>query len=273
MLNDKVMEENKLIKVYIPKGMWIKCQKCKATIYKDDFEKSHKVCLDCGYHFKISAKERIKTIIDENSFIELYTNIVRRNPINFEGYEQKLIKNEKKAEVNEAIVTGIGKINKKVIALAIMENSFMMGSMGCIVGEKLTKLIEYSTQNSLPLLIFSTSGGVRMQEGIFSLMQMAKVSTAICKHNSKKLLYISIITNPTFGGVTASFAMAGDIILSEPNAFIGFAGKKVVKTVSNEKLPEHYQTAEFALENGFIDDIVQRKDMRKYIDDILNIHK
>ena len=195
-----------------------------------------------------------------------------RNPLNFEGYEEKLELNQAKSGLKEAVITGIGEINFLKVAAAIMDSNFMMGSMGCAVGEKITRLVEYAIENRLPLIIFTASGGARMQEGIFSLMQMAKTSLAISRHDKEGLLYISVITHPTTGGVTASFAMEGDIIISEPNAVIGFAGRRVIENTINEKLPEDFQSAEFALEKGFIDSIVKRRDLKNYLYKVLRLH-
>lgn len=257
----------------IPNGRWINCDKCKNIIYKDDLEKNLNVCTNCGYHFKISAIDRINQIFDENSFYELFTDINSDNPLEFEGYEEKLQQNKRKSNLDEAVVTGVGSINSKEVCAAIMDSNFMMGSMGCAVGEKITRVIEHATKHKMPLIIFSSSGGARMQEGILSLMQMAKTSVTIGKHNEAGLLYISVITNPTTGGVTASFAMQGDIIISEPNAVIGFAGRRVIENTINEKLPEDFQSAEFALEKGFIDSIVARKDLKNYLSKILSLHE
>ena len=195
-----------------------------------------------------------------------------KNPLNFEGYEDKLELNKIKSGLKEAVITGTGEINSLKVATAVMDSNFMMGSMGCAVGEKITRIIEYATENRLPLIIFTASGGARMQEGIFSLMQMAKTSLAISRHDEAGLLYISVITHPTTGGVTASFAMEGDIIISEPNAVIGFAGRRVIENTINEKLPEDFQSAEFALEKGFIDSIVKRRDLRNYLYKVLRLH-
>ncbi|MGL5694256.1 MAG: acetyl-CoA carboxylase, carboxyltransferase subunit beta [Peptostreptococcaceae bacterium] len=257
----------------IPDGKWINCPKCKNILYKEDLERNYNVCIGCNHHFKISAKERIKQVFDENSFEELFTNIYSTNPLNFYGYEEKLKSNQNKSELDEAVVTGIGNINSIKVCCAIMDSNFMMGSMGSVVGEKITLLIEYSIEHNLPLIIFTASGGARMQEGIFSLMQMAKTSAALAKHDEAGLLYISVITNPTTGGVTASFAMLGDIIISEPNAVIGFAGRRVIENTINEKLPDDFQSAEFGLEKGFIDSIVKRKDMRNYLAKLLSLHE
>ena len=256
----------------IPDGKWISCPKCKNILYKEDLEKNYKVCIGCGHHFNISANNRINQIFDKDTFIELFDDVKTRNYLNFEGYEEKLELNKLKSGLEEAVITGIGKINTLNVACAIMDSNFMMGSMGSAVGEKITRVVEYATENKLPLIIFCASGGARMQEGIISLMQMAKTSLAISRHNSEGLLYISVITNPTTGGVTASFAMEADIIISEPNAVIGFAGRRVIENTINEKLPEDFQSAEFALEKGFIDSIVKRRDLKNYLYRLLKLH-
>lgn len=256
----------------IPNGKWTNCPKCKNILYKEDLDRNYKVCIGCGHHFSISAKNRINQIFDKNTFVELFKEIETKNPLSFEGYEDKLELNQAKSGLKEAVITGTGEINSLKVATAIMDSNFMMGSMGCAVGEKITCIVEYATKNRLPLIIFTASGGARMQEGIFSLMQMAKTSLAISKHNEAGLLYISVITHPTTGGVTASFAMEGDIIISEPNAVIGFAGRRVIENTINEKLPEDFQSVEFALEKGFIDSIVKRRDLRNYLYKVLKLH-
>ena len=209
---------------------------------------------------------------DKESFTEMWKDLKTTNPLDFEGYDEKINKSSFKTNSSEAVVTGIGQINGLKVACGIMDSFFMMGSMGTVVGEKLTRLIEYSTENKLPVIIFTTSGGARMQEGIFSLMQMAKVSSALARHDEAGLLYISVLTDPTTGGVTASFAMEGDIILSEPNALVGFAGRRVIENTIKETLPEDFQKAEFLLEKGFVDSIVERKDLRTCIYKILVLH-
>ena len=256
----------------IPNGKWINCPKCKNILYKEDLERNYKVCIGCGHHLNISAKQRINQIFDENSFVELFDDVKTKNHLDFEGYEDKLELNKAKSGLEEAVITGTGKINSLKVATAIMDSNFMMGSMGSAVGEKITRIVEYATENRLPLIIFSASGGARMQEGIISLMQMAKTSLAISRHNDAGLLYISVITHPTTGGVTASFAMEADIIISEPNAVIGFAGRRVIENTINEKLPEDFQSAEFALEKGFIDSIVKRRDLKNYLYKVLKLH-
>lgn len=256
----------------IPSGMWAKCDKCNGMIYQDDLENYKYVCPNCNHHFRLNAKQRIDMFFDKDSFVELWSNLETTNPLKFEGYYEKIKKSNLKTNSSEAVVTGIGKINGLKIACGIMDSFFMMGSMGTVVGEKITRLIEYSTENKLPLLIFTTSGGARMQEGIFSLMQMAKISSALAKHDDSGLLYISVLTDPTTGGVTASFAMEGDIILSEPNALVGFAGRRVIESTIKETLPDGFQKAEFLLEKGFIDAIIKRKDLRTCIYKILVLH-
>jgi len=202
----------------------------------------------------------------------MFQEIKVTNPLEFPGYEEKLKKAEQKSDLDEGVLCGVGNINSKKVATAIMDSNFMMGSMGSAVGERITRIIEYATQNKLPLIIFTASGGARMQEGIISLMQMAKTSAAIAKHDEAGLLYISVITNPTTGGVTASFAMLGDIIISEPGAILGFAGRRVIENTINQKLPEDFQSAEFMLEKGFVDDIVDRKNLKNYLSRVLKLH-
>ena len=214
----------------------------------------------------------IYQIFDKDSFIEMFQEIKVTNPLEFPGYEEKLKKAEQKSGLDEGVLCGVGNINSKKVATAIMDSNFMMGSMGSAVGERITRIIEYATQNKLPLIIFTASGGARMQEGIISLMQMAKTSAAIAKHDEAGLLYISVITNPTTGGVTASFAMLGDIIISEPGAILGFAGRRVIENTINQKLPEDFQSAEFMLEKGFVDDIVDRKNLKNYLSRVLKLH-
>lgn len=256
----------------IPSGMWTKCEKCNGLIYYEDLENSKYVCTSCGHHFRINAKKRIEMIFDKDTFKEMWKELKTTNPLNFDSYEEKLKKSMRKTDSSEGVVTGVGKINGLTVACGVMDSFFMMGSMGTVVGEKLTRLVEYATDNKLPVIIFTTSGGARMQEGIFSLMQMAKVSASIARHDEAGLLYISVLTDPTTGGVTASFAMEGDIILSEPDALVGFAGRRVIENTIKETLPDNFQKAEFLLEKGFIDAIVQRKDLRTVIYKILVLH-
>ncbi|MEF9991038.1 MAG: acetyl-CoA carboxylase, carboxyltransferase subunit beta [Romboutsia sp.] len=260
------------VKPNVPEGKWVNCSKCKNIIYTEDLHNNSNVCINCGYHFKIGAKSRIAQVFDYDSFVPLFDDITSNNPLDFKGYEGKLESNKEKSNINEAVITGYGTIFSKKTAVAVMDSNFMMGSMGCAVGEKITRLVEYATEDKMSVIIFTASGGARMQEGIFSLMQMAKISQAIAKHGEEGLLYLSVITNPTTGGVTASFAMQGDIIISEPDAVIGFAGRRVIEGTIGQNLPDDFQSAEFSLEKGFVDAIVARKDMKKYISKILSLH-
>ena len=257
----------------IPVGKWVKCSKCKEILYKDDLHKNYSVCPNCGNHFRLSSRRRIEQIIDEGTFEEFKLDISTDNPLKMEEYIKKLKALKEKTGLDEAVKCGIGNINSEKIVICVMDSNFMMGSMGKVVGEKITYSIEKAIELSLPVIIFCASGGARMQEGIFSLMQMAKTSAAIQKLNKAGLLYISVLTDPTYGGVTASFASLGDIILAEPNAMIGFAGPRVIKQTIGEDLPEGFQTAEFLLEHGFVDKVVERKDMKDILYKIIKLNK
>ena len=256
----------------IPNGMWVKCEGCGKVLYKSDLDEANKMCNQCGYHFRLTARERIDIIIDKDTFREFDYNMNSDNPIDFKGYEEKIKKMKQQTDINEAVVTGLGRINGSEIVICVMDSHFMMGSMGSVVGEKITRAVEKAIELKLPVIIFTASGGARMQEGMFSLMQMAKVSAAIGKLGKEGLLYISILTDPTTGGVTASFAMLGDIILAEPGTLIGFAGKRVIEQTIRQKLPEGFQKAEFLLEHGFIDKIVPRSELKGTLKKILTIH-
>ena len=253
-------------------GKWIKCDNCKEILYKEDVRKNYSVCPNCGKHFRLSSRRRIAQIIDEGTFEELNADLHTTDPIKFEGYLQKIKSLEEKTKIKEAVRTGIGKINGINVAIGVMDANFMMGSMGEVVGEKITRLIETAIEKHLPVILFCASGGARMQEGMVSLMQMAKTSAVLSKLNKAGLLYISVFTDPTTGGVTASFASLGDIILAEPGALIGFAGPRVIEQTINQKLPEGFQRAEFLLEHGFVDRIVERKDMKNELCKILKLH-
>ncbi len=255
----------------IPTGLYVKCSDCNSTIYSKEINHFN-ICPECGYHFRISARERIKILADKNIFVEFDKEMTAKNPLDYPEYEQKLKDTTEKTELNDAVITGKCQIYGKDIILCVMDSKFIMGSMGCVVGEKITRAFEYATLNQLPIIIFTASGGARMQEGIFSLMQMAKVSSAAARHSEEGLLYITVLTDPTTGGVTASFAMLGDIILAEPKTLIGFAGPRVIEQTIKQKLPEGFQTSEFLLENGFVDKIVKREDMKKTLSRILRIH-
>lgn len=269
--NDYIVVKNYDKKPDIPEGMWIKCPECSKIIYAEDLETSNMVCPSCHYIFSLSARKRLKNILDKGSFIEMNGDIVTSNPLNFEGYDMKLKKAEENSGENESVITGTGRINGKEVCIGVMESKFMMGSLGSATGERITRLTEYATENKLPLILFCASGGARMQEGIVSLMQMAKVSAAIAKHDEAGLLYISVLTNPTTGGVTASFAMQGDVIIAEPKATVGFAGRRVIENTIKEKLPDDFQSSEKSLENGFVDMIVQRDDIKDKLHDILSV--
>ncbi|MCH3965573.1 MAG: acetyl-CoA carboxylase, carboxyltransferase subunit beta [Clostridium sp.] len=268
----KNISEDEDNKPYIPNGMWIKCSECKRVLYKPDLDRNNKVCQHCGHHFRMNAWERIRLIMDKDSFEEFDADMQSDNPIEFDGYEDKLDNMKKKTGLNEAVVTGKGTIGKMPAVACFMDSNFMMGSMGSVVGEKITRAIENSIKLKLPIIIFTTSGGARMQEGIFSLMQMAKISAALSRLDKEGLLYITVLTDPTTGGVTASFAMLGDIILAEPHALVGFAGKRVIEQTIHQKLPEGFQSAEFLLQHGFIDRIVSRDNLKSTLKDILVIH-
>lgn len=254
-------------------GKWVKCDSCKEILYKEDVHKNYSVCPNCGKHFRISARRRLEQIVDENTFEEMDSDLQTTDPLQFEGYTKKIALLQEKTKINEAVKTGIGKINGEQAVIAIMDGNFLMGSMGCVVGEKITRAVETAIEKRLPLIMFCVSGGARMQEGIISLMQMAKTSAALAKLDDAGLLYISVLTDPTTGGVTASFAMLGDIILAEPDALIGFAGPRVIEQTLKQKLPEGFQRSEFLLEHGFIDKIVTRKDMKDTLSQILKLHK
>lgn len=254
-------------------GKWVKCDKCKEILYKEDVHKNFSVCPNCGRHFRLSARRRIKQIADEGTFEEIGKEILTKDPLQFEGYLKKVESLKEKTKIEEAVKCGICKINGEDSVLAVMDGNFMMGSMGSAVGERITLAIETSIEKKLPLIIFCVSGGARMQEGIISLMQMAKTSAALAKHNEAGLLYISVLTDPTTGGVTASFASLGDIILAEPDALIGFAGPRVIEQTIKQKLPEGFQKSEFLLEHGFIDKIVARKDMKSVLTQLIRLHK
>jgi acetyl-CoA carboxylase carboxyl transferase subunit beta len=255
-------------KVKIPEGLWVKCDGCKEIIYKKEIEKNLQVCPKCSYHFRISAAERISLIADEDSFAELDSELSTTDPLNFNDtipYKERLQDNKRKSSLSEAAVYGDAAINGIPVVLAVMDFSFMGGSMGSVVGEKIARAAERAWENRVPLITISSSGGARMQEGMFSLMQMAKVSSAIAKLRETNVLYISMLADPTFGGVTASFAMLGDIIIAEPKSLVGFAGPRVIEQTIKQQLPENFQRAEFLLEHGMIDMVVERKELKNTV--------
>ncbi len=254
-------------------GKWVKCDKCKEIIYKDDLHQNLSVCPNCGKHFRLSSRRRIKQIADEGTFKEIGGDIVTKDPLNFKGYMKKVEMLKEKTKIEEAVKCGTCEIEGEKAVLAVMDGNFLMGSMGSAVGERITLAIETAVKKKLPLVTFCVSGGARMQEGMISLMQMAKTSSALTKLDKAGQLYISVLTDPTTGGVTASFASLGDIILAEPHALIGFAGPRVIEQTINQKLPEGFQSSEFLLEHGFIDKIVERKDMKSTIAKLIRLHK
>jgi acetyl-CoA carboxylase carboxyl transferase subunit beta len=257
----------------VPSGKWIKCNNCGEIIYRDDFEARNQICTKCQKHFRMDSESRISQVIDLDSFKELDSTIETKNVLDFPEYTEKISSLQQKTGLREAVITGEGKINGIEVVIAVMDSRFMMGSMGEVVGEKVTRAIEHATNRRLPIIIFTASGGARMQEGIVSLMQMAKTSSALAKHSEAGLLYITVLTDPTTGGVTASFAMLGDIILAEPGTLVGFAGARVIEQTINQKLPEGFQKAEFLLEHGYIDMIVERKDMKNTLYKLLEFHQ
>ena len=258
-------------KIDVPNGLWTKCNNCLQIIYNKNLEQNMKVCPKCGYHFSIGAKERLKITLDENSFIEYDFQMDSDNPLNFPQYEEKLKKSKKRAGLDEALIAGEGKIGGWAITAVVTDFNFMGGSMGSVMGERITLSVEKAIEKRYPLLIISGSGGgARMQEGLFSLMQMAKTSAAIARFKNEGLLYISLLTHPTMGGVMASFASQGDIILAEPGALLGFAGPRVIKQTIKQQIPQGFQRAESLLKHGMVDLIVKRKEIRPTLMEILD---
>lgn len=270
--NHSLKQSTSIEKPEVPDELFAKCPSCKHMIYQKDLG-TVKVCPACSYNFRISAKERLAITVDEGSFEELFTGIKTKDPLKFPGYQEKLAINRAKTGLDEAVLTGKALIKGKKVALAIMDSNFIMASMGTVVGEKITRLFELAIAEKLPVVIFTASGGARMQEGIMSLMQMAKISAVIKRHSNAKLFYLTVLTDPTTGGVTASFAMEGDIIIAEPQALVGFAGRRVIETTVREKLPENFQKAEFLLEHGFVDAIVKRMEMPDVIAKLVAFHE
>lgn len=257
----------------IPDNVFMTCTNCHASIPTMDLIQHHYVCPRCHHPFRITARERIREIADLNTFRELDAKLHSNDVEHFPGYREKLEKTMQKTGMKEAVITGTARIDGHRCAMAVMDANFFMGSMSSAVGEKITRAIEYATKKKLPVLIFTTSGGARMQEGISSLMQMAKTSAAMNRHRESGNLAITILTNPTTGGVSASFAMLGDIILAEPYAMVGFAGKRVIENTIRETLPDNFQSAEFVLEKGFIDRIVPREKMKHELGTLLAMHE
>ena len=250
----------------LPEGLWTKCKKCEQIIFQKDFEENLMVCPKCGYYVRLNSKERIELLTDKASFKEINANLKSVDVLDFPGYKEK----KDSYKTKDAICTGEAKIGGHSVAIGVMDFEFMGGSMGSVVGEKIVRLIERAIDKKLPVILVSASGGARMQEGIFSLMQMAKTSAALAKLAKKKLPYISVLTDPTTGGVAASFAMLGDVIIAEPNALIGFAGPRVIEQTIRQQLPKGFQLSEFLLKHGMIDMVVERKNLRETIIKLIN---
>ena len=257
-------------KVKIPEGLWVKCDNCKEIIYRKEVDKNFKVCPKCDYHFRITASERLPYLVDEGSFVEVEDGLSPRDFLNFKDYKDKLKSSRKKTGLKDAIISGEARIGGKPVSVVVMDFNFMGGSMGSVVGEKITRGVERAIANRTPFVSVASSGGARMQEGILSLMQMAKTSAALARLAEAGLPFISVLTDPTFGGVTASFAMLGDIIIAEPKSLIGFAGPRVIEQTIKQQLPSGFQRAEFLLEHGMIDMIVSRREMRATVGKVLD---
>lgn len=270
--NDAPADDTPKKPVEIPQDMLFKCPRCLNVIMTDELVKNLKVCPNCGYHSRITAEERLSVTADKGSFIEFDKDMVSKNPIDFPGYETKQEALREKTGLKDGVITGECTIRGQRCVIGIMDSRYMMASMGSVVGEKITRAFEYATEKRLPVIMFTASGGARMQEGIVSLMQMAKTSGAAARHSDAGLLYISVMTDPTTGGVTASFASLGDIIIAEPKVVIGFAGRRVIEGTIRQRLPDDFQTAEFMLEHGFVDMIEERKSMRRTLAHILKLH-
>jgi acetyl-CoA carboxylase carboxyl transferase subunit beta len=256
----------------VPEGIMIKCKNCNAILYKKELENNLHICPKCDYHFPISAQERIKITLDNGNFFEYDNDMISEDPLNFPDYPKKIATAMESSGINEAVVTGEGTIKGFPVVIGVMDSRFIMGSMGSVVGEKIARAIEAASIKKYPLIIFSASGGARMQEGILSLMQMAKTSAALARFNREKGLYISVMTHPTTGGVSASFATLGDYNFAEPGALIGFAGRRIIEQTIRQELPEDFQTAEFLLKHGQLDKVVHRRDLRDVLGKILEMH-
>ena len=259
-------------KVKIPEGLWVKCDSCKEIIYKKEIDKNLKICPKCNYHFRISARERIRLLVDEGTFVEIDSGLASDDPLHFKDkipYKERLEENRKKSMLEEAAISGEAMVEGRPVIIVIMDFAFMGGSMGSVVGEKVMRAAEAALEKKLPLITVASSGGARMQEGIFSLMQMARCSAAIARLNESGGLFISVLADPTFGGVTASFAMLGDVILAEPRSLIGFAGPRVIEQTIKQQLPDDFQRAEFLLDHGMVDAVVDRRELKKTLGQII----
>ncbi|MGA2297131.1 MAG: acetyl-CoA carboxylase, carboxyltransferase subunit beta [FCB group bacterium] len=257
----------------MPDGLWTKCPTCAEVVFKKQLEDNFFCCSNCGYHFRIGGDEYISIILDENSFVETNTNLRSADPLNFvdsKAYTLRVLENHKKTEVNDALTTGYGTVNGKPVSFGCMNFNFIGGSMGSVVGEKFFRLTRYAIENKIPLIVVSATGGARMQEAALSLMQMAKTSAVLADLAEAKLPFISVLTDPTTGGVSASYGMLGDVIIAEPGALIGFAGPRVIEQTIKKKLPAGFQRAEFVMEHGFVDIIVKRQELKETLSKILN---
>ena len=257
---------------HVPDALCMKCPGCNQMVFSAELRNNDWLCPSCGHHFSMSARQRIGAVCDPESFEEWDKGMYSKDPLNFPGYEVKLKSSRISSRENEGVVTGRARIGGVYSAVFVMDSRFMMGSMGSVVGEKITRLFERAVQEKLPVVGFTVSGGARMQEGILSLMQMAKTSGAVKRHSDAGLLYITVLTNPTTGGVTASFAMEGDILLAEPGTLVAFAGPRVIEQTIRQKLPKGFQRAEFLLEKGFLDAVVPRREIRKILVQLLQLH-
>ncbi|AGX05806.1 MULTISPECIES: acetyl-CoA carboxylase, carboxyltransferase subunit beta [Bacillaceae] len=257
----------------VPEGIMTKCPNCKKIMYTKELSKNLKVCFHCQHHHSMNSRERLNSFLDPHTFEELNANMISENPLGFPDYVEKLEKDRKKTGINEAVVTGTGEVEGMKVSVAVMDSTFRMGSMGSVVGEKITRAIEKADELAVPFIIFTASGGARMQEGVLSLMQMAKTSVALKRFSDNGGLIISIMTHPTTGGVSASFASLGDYNLAEPGALIGFAGRRIIEQTIREELPEDFQTSEFLLKHGQLDAVVSRTELKEKVANILSIHQ
>ncbi len=257
----------------VPEGLWIKCDGCGELLYKEDVRQNHYVCYKCGKYFRITTKKRLRMVVDKGTYEKWDEELENRDPLNYPDYQSKILSLREKLKIDEAVTCGVGTIHGERAVVCVCDGRFLMGSMGSVTGEKITRAVERATQERLPVIIFTCSGGARMQEGMVSLMQMAKTSGALKRHSEAGLFYISVLTDPTTGGVTASFAMLGDVILAEPGALVGFTGPRVIEQTIRQKLPEGFQRAEFLLEHGLIDGIVEREDLKDTLAKLIAMHR
>jgi len=259
-------------KVSVPENMMFKCPRCQKVEFMENFEVAGKVCPHCNYHARLTAQERLRETADSGSFVQYDKDMRTQNPIGFPAYEEKIAQLEERTGLRDGVVTGECTIEGQPCAIGVMDSHFMMASMGSVAGEKITRAFERATEKRLPVVLFTASGGARMQEGIISLMQMAKTAGAVGRHSDAGLLYITVLTDPTTGGVAASFAALGDIIIAEPKVLIGFAGRRVIESTIRQRLPDDFQSAEFFLAHGFVDLLVERKEMRRTLGRLLRLH-